>query len=145
MATPPLPTEDHVVRYVRKRLLRTDGEGNLVGVLPQAFELRPNENYLSVTWLQHFSSIYETGLKHSATAIRRQLTVKEADGFTVGQVGEIGSTCLSRGCRVRILHEPIPVMNTGHSAWRGLAADNAELLDLLAADVFTDTRLARYV
>src|SRR5689334_9340834 len=101
MPKPSLPPDEHVVRYVRKRLLRRDENDAVIGVLPQAFEHRDGEEYLSVTWLQHFSRVYEEGLKGSAAAIRRQLSVKGGDGFTVGQVGEVTAVCDSRGCRVR--------------------------------------------
>jgi hypothetical protein len=84
-----LPTEDHVLRYVRKNRLRRDDSGKVIGVLPQAFERRETETYLSVTWMEHFCSEYEAGLRAAAAAIRRQLDVKPHDGFTAGNVGKI--------------------------------------------------------
>ena len=142
MATPPLPPNDHVVRFVKKRLLRRDADQNLLGVLPHAFQRRPDEEYLSVTWLQHFSRDYEAGLSASAGAIRRQLNVNNGDGFTTGQVRAISDICASRSCRVRILHEPEPESNSGHSALRNLADQDLELLQMLADDAFIDTRLS---
>jgi len=38
-----LPVEDNVVRYVRKRQLRRDSDGNVIGVLPDAFNRRERE------------------------------------------------------------------------------------------------------
>lgn len=142
MATPTLPLADHVVRYVRARLLRRDDDGNVIGVLPQAFEHREGEAYLSVTWLEHFDTDYEAGLIGAAAAIRRQLTVKKRDGFTVGCVGVVRELCDGFSLTVRLLHEPKPKRNTGYSAWRGMRRAELELLDLLAADAFTDTRVA---
>jgi len=142
MPKPHLPPDEHVVRYVRKGRLRRDEDDNVIGVLPQAFQHREGESYLSVTWLQHFSAIYEDGLKQSVAAIRRQLTVKGGDGFTLGQVDHISSTCARRDCKVRILHEPVVPLNTGHCAWRGLSGDDLQLLQILADEVFVDTRRA---
>jgi hypothetical protein len=139
-----LPTKDHVLRYVRKNRLRRDDGGNVIGVLPQAFERRETETYLSVTWMEHFCSEYEAGLRAAAAAIRRQLTVKPHDGFTAGNVGKIIEACESVDVRVRLLHEE-EAENTGHSAIRGIPRAHLELFELLAADVFTDTRIAAEV
>lgn len=140
-----LPPSDHVVRYVRKRLLRRDDKDTVIGVLPQAFQLRDGESYLSVTWVEHFSQVYDVGFCNAAAAIGRQLTVKGNDGFTAGQVGGISDLCDKVEIRVRLLHEPEPPENTGHSAIRGLPRDNMDLLALLADDVFVDTRLAHLI
>ena len=139
-----LPAEDHVVRYVRKRQLRRDSDGNVIGVLPDVFNRREGEGYLSVTWLEHFSPDYETGLRAGAAAIGRQLEVKRRDGFTVGNVGTVSEICESFDVRVRLLHEE-EVENTGHSAIRGLPRDHIELFEMLAADGFTDTRVAELI
>lgn len=117
----------------------------MVGVLPQAFQRRPSERYLSATWLEHFSTNYEEGLIASAAAIRRQLTVKPRDGFTVGNAGEIIKICEGFGVRARVLHEPIDPDNTGHCAIRGLPREDLELFALLADDAFPDTRIASAV
>jgi hypothetical protein len=100
-----IPAEDHVVRYVRKRQLRTDSDGNVIGVLPDAFNRREHEEYLSSTWLEHFSREYERGLSAAAAAISRQLEVKRRDGFTLGNVGKVIEICESFDVRVRLLNE----------------------------------------
>lgn len=136
-----LPAENHAVRYVRKRQLRRDSDDNVIGVLPDAFNRRESEGYLSSTWLEHFSPDYEKGLSAAAAAIGRQLEVKRRDGFTVGNVGKIIEICESFDVRVRLLHER-KAENTGYSAIRGIPRDHLELFEMLAADVFTDTRIA---
>lgn len=142
MPTTKIPPDNHVTRYVRKRLLRRDEDGNVLGILPQALELREGETYLSVTWLEHFSENYEKALTQAVKAISRQLGVKKKDGFAIGGVGNISNICENFGVRVRILHEPEPPENTGHSALRGLPRENIELLGLLADEAFVDTRVA---
>lgn len=142
MSVKPLPETDHVIRYVRKRLLRRDGDGNVVGVLPQAFELREGETYLSVTWLEFYDESYELGLSKSAAAMRSDLTIKKKDGFTTGNVGRLKSVCSNSNTRVRILHEPNLPNNPGHSALRGLQKADDLLRDEIAGDVFVDVRLS---
>ena len=114
----------------------------MLGALPQAFQRREGEEYLSVTWLEHFAPDYEDGLIAATAAIRSQLTVKRRDGFAVGGVGKIAETCESVDVSVRVLHEPEPPKNTGHSAMRGIPRENLQLLALLADEVFIDTRVA---
>lgn len=140
-----LPDADDVVRHVRKRLLRRDEDGNVLGALPEAFQLREAEEYLSITWLQHFSSDYEIGLIAAAQAITNQLGVKKGDAFTTGCVGKVKELCKQRDIRVRILHEGKNKKNPGYSSLRGLPRDNLDLLMLLAEDVFRDTRPAAAV
>ena len=50
-----LPDADHVMRYVSKNRLRRDGSDNVIGVLPQAFEMRATEDALSVSWIDYFT------------------------------------------------------------------------------------------
>ncbi len=142
MTATKLPPDDHVVRYVPKRLIWKDEDGIVLGVFPQAFEHRENESFLSVTWLEHYVSNYEQALVEATMAIRRQLTVKPKDGFTTGRVGRICDICELHDVKARVLHEPVPPENTGHSALRGLRHSSSALLDMLAAEAFTDTRVA---
>ena len=123
-------------------MLRRNEDGEVLGILPQALELRDGEAYLSVTWLEHFVADYEHALIEAVDAIRRQLTVKKKDGFAVAVVGKISEICDKFDVRVRILHEPVPPENTGHGALRGVPRDNIELLELLATQAFIDTRIA---
>lgn len=136
-----IPSEHHVLRYVRKNLLRRDEDRNVLGIYPQALEHKPGETYLSVTWIEHFSDDYEEGFSEAAIAIGRQLRVKKSDGFSAARVGTIGEICQESGVRVRVTHEPEPPENEGHSALRELQRADQDLLDLLAADAFVDTRL----
>ncbi len=140
-----VPNDSHVVRYVRKRELRRDENGNVLGILPQALELREGEAFLSVTWLEHFDPQYERGLIQAAEAIRRQLEVRGNDGFSTTEVEGFCDICERFNEKVRVLHEPINPENTGHVAIRRFPRDNLDLLDLLASDAFVDTRVASHV
>ena len=104
-----LPDTDHVIRYVSWNRLRRDGDDNVLGFLPQAFDLRPGEPYLSVNWLEYQEGDRETQIRLSIWAMR---------------------------C-VRVVHEPEPA-NPGHSAIRQLQSDDLTLLEALAADAFVE-------
>ena len=49
-----LPDEHHVMRYVPWTRLRKDEDDNVLGFLGDAFKLKPNEDHLSVNWLEYF-------------------------------------------------------------------------------------------
>jgi hypothetical protein len=134
-----LPDEDHVIRYVPWGRLRKDEDDNVIGFLPQAFELREGELYLSVNWLEYHEGDRDTQIRLSVWAIRgefeRPLGAKS--GFAIGNVAKVKQTCQAAGSRVRIVHEPV-TNNPGHAAVRRLPRDDMSLLDALATDAFTE-------
>jgi hypothetical protein len=134
-----LPDEDHVIRYVPWGRLRRDEDENVLGFLPQAFQLRQEEDYLSVNWLQYYDGDPETQIRLSVWAMRdsfeKPLGAKSA--FAIGNVGEVKKTSEAFGSRVRVVREPEP-RNPGHSAILQLPRDDLSLLEALAADAFTE-------
>ncbi|MGH6680563.1 MAG: hypothetical protein ACREDL_16905 [Bradyrhizobium sp.] len=135
-----LPDEDHILRYVPWTRLRRDSEGNVLGFLPQAFQLREHEEYLSVNWLEFQEGDRPTRVRLSVWAMRdsfeRPLGAKSA--FAIGNVGRIKEICQAAGSRIRIVHEPDEPKNRGHSAIRRLPRENLTLLEALAADAFVE-------
>jgi hypothetical protein len=135
-----LPSEDHVIRYVPWGRLRKDVDDNVLGVLPQAFELRETETYLSVNWVEYQEGDHDAQIRLSVWAMRdsfeKKLGAKSA--FAVGNVQNIKDICQASGNRVRIVHEPELPKNPGHAAIRQLARDDMGLLDAMAADAFTE-------
>jgi hypothetical protein len=132
-----LPDEDHVMRYVPWGKLRRDGDDNVLGFLGEAFKLRPNENSLSVNWLEKFDGDREERILASVRMFRRTITVGTKSAFGVGNVIKIKEVCRARGVTVRIVHEPKDD-NPSHSGIRRLPRDDAILLDALAADAFAE-------
>jgi hypothetical protein len=134
-----LPDEDHVIRYVPWSRLLKDEDLNVLGFLPQAFQLRPEEDYLSINWLQYYDGDRYTQIRLSVWAIRssfvKPLGAKSA--FAIGNVAEVKETCQAFGNRVRVVHEPEP-NNPGHSGIRQLLRDDLSLLEALAADAFAE-------
>lgn len=138
-----LDATHHVVRYVPWAKLRKDENENVLGVLGVAFRLREDEEYLSATWCEFFEGSHDDCISKSVAAIRAsRIDVKPRSGFAVGNVQAIGECCAShkKRSRIRFLHEETDD-NPAHAALRGWPADNDDLLDILADDVWSRTIL----
>ena len=142
-----IPEDDSLVRYVPWTRLRKDGDdGDLViGILPQAFELRPAEEYLSATWLEFFAGDRPTRLIVAVNAIRgSDIQVKSKSGFAIGQVVRIRGGCDGYGCSIRVIHEESPD-NAAHTAVRRWPRDNADLFQLMADELWNELVLNKDV
>jgi hypothetical protein len=134
-----LPDEDHVMRYVPWTRLDKDEDDNVRGFLPQAFELRDDEDGLSVNWVEYHDGDWETRIQASVNAIRGSFErgIGKKSAFGIGNVGKIKETCLASGARVRVIHAP-KKPNLAHAEIRRLPRDYLTLLQALADDVFAD-------
>jgi hypothetical protein len=144
LATNPIDDKHHVARHVRARLvLRQNGKA--VACFPQAFELRPAtptreaETYLSASWFEFFDGDWEARLKATLAEISGYLSVKPKDALAIANVGNIKEVGANRGAKLRVLHEPDPPLMPAYAAIRGVRSDDAELIELLAAEAFAET------
>lgn len=132
-----LSEEDRIIRYVSWTKLRRDEDDNVLGPLPQAFTLRPNEEYLSTTWCEYFSGTEEEKLKCAVSALQNSsLQVKTSARYCVGIVKEIADCLQSFGKTARFIHEP-KINNQAYAAVRGWSDDD-EILDVLASEIWSD-------
>jgi hypothetical protein len=131
-----LPDEDHVMRYVPWGKLRRDEDDSVLGFLPQAFQLRPEEEVLSVGWIEFFADP-ATRVQESVWALRRARQAGGKSAFAIGNVGKIKGTCRVHGTKVRILHEPTDD-EPAHAGIRRLPWDDLILLTALAEDAFSE-------
>jgi len=135
-----LRDEERVVRFVPWGKLRKDEDDNVLGPLPAAFELREDEEYLSVTWCEFFAGTPDEQLRCAIEAIRSSnLTVGAKARFAVGEVGPIKRVAEGRpnARKLRIIHEPEDD-NAAHVAVRHWPREDAELMDLLAASAWSN-------
>ena len=65
-----LPNTSRVVRYVPYGRMRRDEDDNYLGPLPSAFEARPIDKYLSVTWCEYFEGSAHNQLGCAIEALR---------------------------------------------------------------------------
>lgn len=132
-----LPDEHHVMRYVSWNRLRKDENDNVLGFLGEAFQLKQNEESLSVNWLEYFDRDRDTKIRMSVETFRQTITVGKKSAFGIANVSKIKEICRAYGTNVRIVYEPTD-NNPSHSAIRRLPRDDLSLLDALAADVFVE-------
>lgn len=135
-----VPEEHSLVRYVSWSRLRRDAENGdrVIGVLPQAFVLRENEEYLSSTWLEHFTGPRPDQIIAAIRAIRASsIDVKPKSGFAIGIVRQIREGCNVHNCSIRVIHEATDD-NPAHVAVRRWPRDNADLFQLMADELWNE-------
>jgi hypothetical protein len=125
------------MRYVPWNKLRKDENDNVLGFLGEAFRLRPDEDALSVNWLEYFEGAWEAKIQASVTTFRSTLKVGPKSAFGIGNIGKIKEVCRARRAAVRIVYEPTDD-NPSHSGIRRLPREDTILLDALAADAFVE-------
>jgi hypothetical protein len=126
------------MRHVPPARQRKDEDGNVLGFLPQAFLLKPDEPYLSAAWVEHATTGQRsTDILATIVAFKGALTCRKNDRFAVGNVGVIKATCSTFKQSVRISHEPV-VGFDAHVSVRQFQSDNDQLLDLLAAEAWAE-------
>ena len=136
-----LPLEHHVVRCVPWSKLRKDEDDHVLGVLGEAYKLRPSEEILSTTWLEYFASPRAAQIKAAVRAIRAsKLKPGGKSGFAIGKVAAIIAACADRDHKIRIVHEPEDD-NKAHTSVRQFPREDMELLELLAAIVWSELGL----
>ena len=132
-----LADEDHIVRYVPWTKLLKDEDDNVLGFLPQAFELRPDEESLSVNWLEFFSGDRSEKKRQAIQAFRASVKVGKKSAFGIANVGEVKDTCLSSGARVRIVYMP-EENNASHALIKHLPRTELALFEALATTAFSE-------
>lgn len=131
-----LPSTDHVARHAPWARLRRDEDGNVLGLLPEAFGLRPEEPGLSVNWLEYFSGSRSDQLQAIAQDVRAKRTIGPQSAFGIGNVGELESQCKDLGVPVNVVYWPTDG-NLSHSRIQN-TKDDLELLALIAEEIFTE-------
>lgn len=138
----PIPDSDHIVRYVSYARQARDEHDNLIGngLLGSALQLKTDEVYVSVNWLEFEPAPKIDCIKRVRNELSSAFPPKPRSKalLAIGNVGKIKSSCAEAGYQVRVTHEPTK-NSPSHSGIRRLPIDNDELLDALAAEVFTDT------
>jgi hypothetical protein len=125
------------MRYVPWGRLRRDGDDNVLGFLPQAFQRRENEDSLSVNWLERFEGEQDSQITASVMMFRKTISVGTKSAFGIGNVGKIKDVCRAHSASVRIVYEPTDD-NHAHASIRRLPRDDITLLEALAAEAFAE-------
>ena len=122
-----LPHEDHISRYCKPKTLGEDGRPSRT-----SFMVKPDENYLSVNWLEYYGNI---GREAQLARIRQhiQLSLASTRKLAVLNVGKTLKHVRTNSgiTNVRVLHEPT-VKDPSHSSIRGYRYEDDLIADLIA-------------
>jgi hypothetical protein len=139
LATDYIPDEHELIMSVAYGRLEKDENHRVVGILAEAFKLRPGEEYLSANWLDYFE--YPIRYDRIVAAVRSARNSArpptEKSGFALGSVSRIKSAAQGFGFKVRVIHEPVSGCEE-HVALRQFPSDCEELLELLAAEHWSE-------
>jgi hypothetical protein len=124
-----VPRADHIARYCNpQRVIRDPVTDAINGVYPQAFELRPQETYLSASWLESFggneSSDYQ--FKAALRAFRAKLSIKHSGALARINAGRIIDVGAERGHSLRV-HDRSSKANPGYASIDNTPLDNSDL------------------
>lgn len=103
-----IPDEHHVVRYCKKRLLIRD-EGEIIGVFPELFHLRPasptreQEKYLSAVYYEYFNG--SSALQMAKCRDALPLTPKPKDALVRLSALSVREQGKKRKLSLRVTHE----------------------------------------
>ena len=100
-----LPDDAHVVRYISPS--RVDENGVVNG---KAFRLRPNENGLSVNWIDFFADL---GKSEQINEVRRlsRLELRSNGRFAELNVGAAKQAVRAELLDLRFVHDPLPAVD----------------------------------
>ncbi len=133
-----LKPDHHIVRYVPFGKLRKDENDNPIGINHNAFQLRPDEAGLSVTWLEYFAGDRSSQVRNAVLAIRAsEMRPTTKSGFAIGNVNAIVDACRQRQHKIRVIHWPEDD-NKAHAEIRQLPRDDTPLLEQLAASAWSE-------
>lgn len=124
-----LPDQDHISRYCRPKTLQEDGQPYRA-----SFMLRPNEEFLSVNWLEYLDL---PDRQAQITQVRQviRLTLQATAKIAVLNVGGILDRVHRNSDRVlAVFHEPEQDDPT-HSGIHGYRHEDDLVADLIAEEV----------
>ena len=110
-----LPGADHVIRHIPVKHLIYNDDGEVVDFYPQAFELRPGEDHLSVNWIQYFDNDFNKGLIKTVHSTRKARKIGSHTFFAVANIQTIKNVFISNSLKPRIAYWPISKTNPSHS------------------------------
>lgn len=113
MSIEAIPDDDSLLRYVKPKLVIRDPETNeVLGVWPNAFELREGEDGLSAAWIEFYKGDLASRLTQAVGVFRSVMDVRKSAMFVAGDVAAIKTACAQYNVAVRIVSEP----EEGHAA-----------------------------
>lgn len=137
-----IPNKDHIIRHIGISKLHRDADGNVHGVLPQAFQLREEDKMkLSVSWVEHFGKpTKQENVICTINTLRKAMRFKVPSkcGYGVINVQVIKDICSSLGVtNVDIVHSKTKP-NPSHSSVLRLPNNDMLVMTSLAKESYKD-------
>ncbi|HXT08513.1 MAG TPA: hypothetical protein VN715_16465 [Roseiarcus sp.] len=146
-----VPSQDHVARYCNPQRVKRDPKTRtIIGVFPQAFELRPQmtppEEYLSTYWMEAFSRELSDQYRGALAALKRKRGLAPLGVFARLNVGAILTAGMQRSLPIRVRDRSSP-SDPGYSGIYNMPLDNrdVEFLALLAEECCIDACIVREI
>ena len=118
------PDDEHVARYCRPKIL---ADGNPTGA---SFELRANEEFLSVNWLEYFNDPSFAACVERVRQVIR-IDVNHNGQFAILNILDVKSAGNNAGCSLQVKHMPIPP-DESHTGIMGYTEADLEVSEELA-------------
>jgi hypothetical protein len=131
-----LPTPGTVVRYVGFNKMAKDEDDRVLEPLPSAFEMRPNEEYLSITWAEYYVGASDQRLRCAVEAIRSSRDVGPKGCFCVADLDELMAVITTRSSKGRAVYLPQDD-NPAHAGIYGVSSEETLLQQILATTVWS--------
>ena len=140
-----LQDEDSVARFCSYQRQIRDENDQIIGVIPQLFELRPNisETYLSCEWVEFYEGEKEEQLKAVVEAVRTRLKSKSKKAkVAILRVENIKKCGTERERKLRVQQKR---KASSYSGIYGLPQDNNDITLLKNLTDYTIESLVDYV
>ena len=125
------------MRHVPWSKLRKDENDNVLGLLPQAFQLRPQETSLSLNWLEFFEGNHSARTEKAVRELRKVKHIGQRSVFAIGKVGGVKEICKQNGREIKIVYAPTTGIPS-HAEIRNLPRDDLVTLDAIATQGFLE-------
>ena len=140
-----VPQTDHVARYCNpQRVMRDEATDMIIGVFPQAFELRQatKESYISAYWMEQLGNAVSDQFQGALAGLRKKHpNVKAKGAFARLNAGKVVRVGVSSGNSIRI-RDRSKLLDPGYAGIYGTPLDNSdmELLAHFATDCCVEIR-----
>ena len=135
-----LSRDQNITRYAAYKKQLRDENDQPVGVLPQAFTMRPiDKGKLSVNWVEYHDGEYEDQLKSVVADFRTKRDTRPSGIFVIANVGVLMDECGElKANRVKVIGPDGKKkgLNPSHASINDLPENDAEIMQCLAAKVF---------
>ena len=132
-----LPNPSILVRYVGFNKMRKDENDNIISPYYTAFEERPAEDYLSVTWCEHYVGCPDEQLRCAIDAIRNSnIDVRPKACFCIVNTEQLKAASAGHGAKIREVYLPEDD-NPAHAGIYGISPTETILLEKLATETWS--------